>query len=218
MFDKKELAKKLKLYLICGEGETPRSLADKVDSALEGGVTAVQLRVKSWTSREIYDAARVLAQMAKRRGALFIVNDRLDIALACGADGVHLGQKDLPADAARRIAPAGFIIGGTARTRELAEDAERRGVDYIGCGSAFATKTKDDAVVIGPASIKNVLDAVALPSVAIGGITAQNLHLLSGCGCSGVALAAEIMASDDPGRRSAELIREIDRTLPGGKE
>ena len=125
-------------------------MIEKTRAALAGGVTAVQLRVKSWTGRETYETALKLKELCAERGALFFVNDRLDVALAARADGVHLGQKDLPVDAARAIAGPDFIIGGTARTPELAREAQRLGADYVGCGAAFGTATKGDAVVIGP--------------------------------------------------------------------
>lgn len=213
MFDRVQLAERLKQYLICGEGETPKSLPGKVEAALEGGVTAVQLRVKSWTAREIWQMARELSLTTKRYGALFIVNDRLDIALTSGADGVHLGQHDIPVDVARALAPDDFIIGGTARTRELALKAQALGADYVGCGSAFATATKGDAVVIGPQGIREALGAIDIPSVAIGGITLENLHLLADCGCSGISVSAAIMNSSNPGLLARELTKEIDKVF-----
>ena len=137
MYDRKKLAEKLRLYMICGEGDAPEAVIEKTRAALAGGVTAVQLRVKTWTGRETYETALKLKELCAERGALFFVNDRLDIALAAKADGVHLGQKDLPVDAARATAGPDFIIGGTARTPELAREAERLGADYVGCGAAF---------------------------------------------------------------------------------
>ena len=127
MYDRKKLAEKLRLYLICGEGDAPEAVIEKTRTALAGGVTAVQLRVKTWTGRETYETALKLKELCAERGALFFVNDRLDIALAAKADGVHLGQKDLPVDAARAIAGPDFIIGGTARTPALfAGESSRR--------------------------------------------------------------------------------------------
>lgn len=145
--------------------------------------------------------------MTKKHGALFIVNDRLDIALACKADGAHLGQNDIPICAAREAAGPDFIIGGTARTPDLALKAEKSGADYIGCGSAFATMTKDDAIVIGPGGIKKVTEQVKIPVVAVGGITAENAGLLAGCGCSGISLSAGIMRCDDPEGSARALYR-----------
>lgn len=211
--DRKKLAERLRLYLICGEGDSPEAVIKKAAAAIEGGVTAVQLRVKSWTGRECYDTALALKEICRAHGALLLINDRLDIALAAGADGVHLGQKDLPIGAARRLAGTDFIIGGTARTPELAREAQQLGADYVGCGAAFETATKGDAVVIGPYGIKKVLSAIDIPSVAIGGIELGNVKYLAGCGASGISLSGAIMRADDPEEAAAALIKEAGRVL-----
>ncbi len=211
MYDRRRLAKKLRLYLICGEGDRPGAVLEKTRAALAGGATAVQLRAKTWTAREIYETALKLRKICAERGALFFVNDRLDIALASGADGVHLGQKDLPVGAARAIAGPDFIIGGTARTPELALEAERLGADYVGCGAAFGTETKGDAVVIGPEGISGVLSSIKIPSVAIGGITRQNLRELADCGASGLAISGAVMRAADQEKAARELINEINK-------
>ena len=211
MYDRDKLAQKLRLYVICGEGDSPEETAAKTRAALAGGATAIQLRVKSWTARETYKTALVLKKLCSEADALFIVNDRLDIALAARADGVHLGQKDLPVDAARAIAGPDFIIGGTARTPELAREAQALGADYVGCGAAFGTATKGDAVVIGPSGIKAALSAITIPSVAIGGIELSNLHELAGCGASGVSLSGAVMRAQNPELAARELLREINK-------
>lgn len=215
MFDRAILEKKLKLYLVCGEGETADSLFAKAAAAMDGGVTAVQLRVKSWPARDFLAAASALADMAKRRNALFIVNDRIDVALACGADGVHLGQEDIPVGAARRMVPENFIIGASVNTNEQAAIARGQGADYLGCGSVFATATKNDALVIGPEGVRKALDGIGLPGVAIGGITLDNLSLLAGSGCCGISLVSEIMDSQDPQKRARELLDKINRVFTG---
>ena len=211
MYDREKLAQKLRLYVICGEGDSPAEVIAKTRAALSGGATAIQLRVKSWTARETYETALALKNLCKEAGALFIVNDRLDIALAARADGVHLGQKDLPVDAARAIAGADFIIGGTARTPELAREAQRQGADYVGCGAAFGTDTKGDAVVIGPSGIKKTLSAITIPSVAIGGIELSNLRELADCGASGVSLSGAVMRAKDPRGAAQDLLCEINK-------
>ena len=213
MRDRKNLAARLKLYLICGEGFTPKENIAKVSAALRGGVTAVQLRVKSWSGRECFGTALALKKLCREHGALLLINDRFDVAMAAGADGVHLGPSDLPVDAARRVAGPDFIIGGTARTPELAREAQRLGADYIGCGAAFGTATKDDAVVIGPEGIKEVLAAVEIPSVAIGGIGPANVSRLAGCGCSGISLSGAVMRAADPKEAAKALMREIDTSF-----
>ena len=209
--DSQKLARRLKLYLICGEGLTPEETLRKSALALDGGVTAVQLRVKSWTARECLRTAEELRKICHAHGALFFVNDRLDIALAAGADGVHLGQSDLPVPAARRIAGSGFIIGASSRTRELAAEAQRAGADYIGCGAAFGTSTKKDASVIGPEGIKCALSSTQIPAVAIGGINAGNIALLEGCGACGAAVSGALLNARDPEAEARKLIKEADR-------
>ena len=211
MYDRNKLAEKLRLYMICGEGDAPESVIEKTRAALAGGVTAVQLRVQTWTGRETYETALKLKELCAERGALFFVNDRLDVALAAKADGVHLGQKDLPVDAARATAGPDFIIGGTARTPELAREAQRLGADYVGCGAAFGTATKGDAVVIGPAGIKKTLSAIDIPSVAIGGIELANVRELAGCGASGISLSGAIVRAGDPEKAARALINEINK-------
>ena len=203
--NKQELAARLRLYLICGEGFSPEENIAAVKAALKGGVTAVQLRVKSWDAATAFQCALSLKALCSAANALFFVNDRIDIALAAAADGVHLGQKDIPVDAARRIAGKDFIIGGTARTAELAKRAQKLGADYIGCGAAFATGTKNDAVIIGPSGIRMALCGLSIPSVAIGGIDAGNLSLLEGCGADGAALSGSIMRAADPYSAALEL-------------
>lgn len=211
MSNEKSLADRLKLCLVCGEGETPESLTRKTELALTGGVTAVQLRVKSWDSREIFDAACLLRDICRLYRALFTVNDRLDIALACGADGVHLGRRDLPVADARRLAPRGFIIGATANTPAEVLAAKESGADYIGCGAAFSTTTKHDVNVIGPEGIKAAVSAARIPCVAIGGITPGNLRLLSSCRCSGISTSSAIMGCANPKERARELAEETGR-------
>ena len=205
-YDREKLKGKLMLYLLCGEGFTPEQNIKIVQEALEGGVSSVQLRVKSWDAGTAYKCALQLKELCRAHDALLFVNDRVDIALAAGADGVHLGQKDLPISEARRIAGPGLIIGGTARTPEAALKAQEMGADYIGCGAAFDTETKGDAVVIGPHGIRETLGAVSVPSVAIGGINSGNITKLAGCMASGAALSGSIMHSADPRRAAADLL------------
>lgn len=209
--DPKKLACRLKLYLICGEGLPPQETIRKAKAALDGGVTAVQLRVKSWTARECLRTAEELKEICRVYGALFLVNDRLDIALAAGADGVHLGQSDLPVSRARILAGDSFIIGATARTKEQIEEAQGSGADYIGCGAAFGTSTKKDASVIGPDGIKCTLSSTLIPAVAIGGINADNIALLAGCGACGAAISGALLNACDPKTEAQRLIKEIDR-------
>jgi thiamine-phosphate pyrophosphorylase len=208
-----ELYERLKLYLICGEGDDRAKLPEKVTRALEGGVTAVQLRVKTWDARDTYETALALRKITDAHGALFILNDRLDVALASGADGVHLGQKDLPVPAARKIAGRDFIIGATANTQERTKKAQDEGADYIGCGAAFPTGTKQNADVIGPQGIADALRGISIPSVAIGGINADNIEALAHCGCAGISLSQSVMKAPDPKVAALRLVQIIDQSF-----
>jgi thiamine-phosphate pyrophosphorylase len=192
------LAERLRLYVIPdpvqGNG---RPMAEQARLALEGGAGTIQLRHKEASSRGLYKEALEFRKLCDAHGALFIVNDRLDIALAVGADGVHLGAEDLPVAVARRLAPKGFIIGATARTPEAAVEAENNGADYLGVGAVFPTRSKRDARVIGPEGLRKVVQAVSLPCVAIGGITALGVPEILRTGASGVAVIGAIVGDSD---------------------
>jgi thiamine-phosphate pyrophosphorylase len=191
------LRKALRLYVIPDRGiGAPLSLEEQTRLAVEGGATAIQLRDKTADGGELLRAARVLSALCRERRVLFIVNDRLDVALLSGADGVHLGQSDLPVRDARRLAPRPFLIGASARTPAEALDAERDGADYIGAGAVFGTGSKSDAAVIGMEGLRETVSASALPSVAIGGITADNLPGVMLCGVDGVSVIAAAVRGD----------------------
>ena len=197
----KELAERLRLLYICGGGEEEIA---RLAALIRSGVTTVQLRMKNATGRELYERALAVKKNCREKDALFFVNDRLDVALACGADGVHLGANDLPIAGARRCVPRYFLIGATARTPETALQAERDGADYIGCGAAFPSTTKHDTTVIGPSGIAAVTQAVKTPVVAIGGINEQNLEQLGGAGIAGVAVSAAL---------HTDLLQALNRTI-----
>src|SRR5690606_16782211 len=177
----------------------PRSILEVVEAALDGGATAIQLRDKEATARELYDQARALREVTARHGALLFVNDRLDVALAAGADGVHLGPGDLPIHAARLAAPRPFLIGASTDDPAQARQLEAEGADYIGCGAVFGTTTKDVGDErIGPAGLAAVARAVSIPVVGIGGIQPDNAHLLRDTGAAGIAVIGAVMAAPDP--------------------
>lgn len=172
-------------------------------ATLEAGAGVIQLRDKRSTSRELLEEARALAALCREHGALFIVNDRLDIALASGADGAHLGPDDLPIADARRLSAAiapDFILGGSAGSVEQARALVEAGADYLGVGAVFeARPIKPDASAPrGPAIVRAVTDAVTVPVVGIGGITADNAPEVTAAGAAGVAVIREIVASPDP--------------------
>ncbi len=196
-----------------------RSVLGMVRAALAGGVTAVQLRSKARTARELVDVGCALAQACAEYGALFVINDRVDVALACGADGVHLGQDDLPCAAARGIGGPDLIIGVSAATEAEARAALMDGADYIGTGAVFATRTKSDAgAPIGPEGLCRVVRAVPLPVVAIGGLHADNAGAALAVGAAGVATISAVMGAEDVTRAAARLAAAVGRTPATGPD
>lgn len=169
---------------------------EKLERALRCGVDIVQLREKNLSSREYYRRAVEMRELTRRYDTVFIVNDRLDIAVLADADGVHLGQSDVPVKEARRILGADKIIGATARTVEQAVQAKEEGADYLGSGAWYATATKSDAVLLEEEVYKRILEKSGLPNVAIGGITAQNCERPLRCGAPGLAVSAGILQGD----------------------
>lgn len=195
------LRQRLRLMVI-----TDRELAGQrdwlavADEALQAGATAVQLRDKQATSGELLDMALALKPVASAHGALFLVNDRFDVALAAGADGVHLGDEDVPVSAVRHVVPRDFVIGRSADTEVDARKAEADGADYLGVGSVFGTLTKSEVLgeVIGTARLARVASSVSLPIVGIGGVTMENAALVARAGAAGMAVVSAVMAAPDP--------------------
>ena len=184
-----DLRKALRLYVIPDRLiGAPLSLEEQTRLALEGGATAIQLRDKSADGRELLETAKRMAELCREHGALFIVNDRLDVALLSGADGAHLGQSDLPVEEARKLAPRPFLIGASAHTGSEGEKAGRDGADYLGAGAVFETGSKGGARVIGLEGIRGLTAAVRLPVVAIGGISLENLPEVMETGVTGVSV------------------------------
>lgn len=185
-----------------------RTMAEVVEEALKGGATCIQLREKTLSEEEFIAEAKQVKIVCAKYNVPFIINDSVDVALACDADGVHLGQKDLEAGNAREILGPDKIIGVSAKTVEDALRAQERGADYLGVGAVFGTSTKLDATEVTKDRLKEVCEAVDIPVVAIGGITEQNISELKGYGADGVAVISAIFAQDDiqgAARRLKEL-------------
>lgn len=175
-----------------------RSLRDIVTAALEAGAPAVQLRDKDADAAVLLEEARELIALVRRFGARLFINDRLDVALACQADGVHLGPDDLPVAAARRIA-SDLLIGYSTDDPDTARRAERDGADYIGCGAVFGTHTKDvGGEAIGIERLNAVADAVNIPVVGIGGVTVDNVLSIGSSRAAGAAVVGAVMAAAQP--------------------
>lgn len=203
------LASGLRLYLVADLDQSSAPLDDVVAAALDGGVTAVQLRAKSLADREHLMLAREIRRLCDRAGALFFVNDRLDIALAAGADGVHLGVDDLPLEDARRVARTGLLIGYSPETDEQSMTARDRGADYLGVGPVFGTVSKADAgIPIGRETIRRRIGLAGIPVIGIGGITSDNAASVLETGAAGVAVVGAIMRAPDP-RTAAAWLRAV---------
>ncbi|MDN5347104.1 MAG: thiamine-phosphate pyrophosphorylase [Clostridia bacterium] len=193
-----------------------RPVVEVVRQALEGGARIIQLREKEMPPRELVALGRELRSLIKSFNATFIVNDRLDVALAVDADGVHVGQDDLPAAVARRLLGPGKILGVSVATVEEALRALADGADYLGVGSIYATGTKPDAgAPIGPARIKEIKSRVNLPVVAIGGINAANAGEVIAAGADGVAVISAVVGADDVRAAAAELLAVVRRSKSG---
>lgn len=181
------------------------TVEDAVRQALLGGVTMVQLREKDCPAREFYETAKKVKEVTEQFGVPLIINDRVDIALAVDADGVHVGQGDIPTAEARRLLGADKIIGVSARNVEQAEQAQADGADYLGVGAMFATGTKQDAKVISKEELRRIRAAVDIPIVAIGGIKTDNVNALRKTGIDGVAVVSAVIAADNIKAAAKEL-------------
>ena len=201
------LPEMLTLYAITDRGcLRGRDLAEQVELALQGGVTCVQLRDKELDTDELVQEARVLAEICHRYGAPLIINDDYRAAMLSGADGVHVGIEDASVSEIRRIAGEELIIGATAKTVEQARAAQKMGADYLGVGAVFPSPTKKNAIRITPDDLRAITASVKIPVTAIGGITADNVKEISGCGHRGIAVVSAVFAADDV-KAAAELLR-----------
>ena len=188
-----------------------RTTVDVVREAVAGGATCVQLREKQASTRDFLEEARALSALLRAQRVPLLINDRVDIALAVGADGVHLGQQDMPIADARRLGPPSWIIGVSAESIEDAIRAEKEGADYIGVSPVFATPTKTDtALPLGLEGLRAMRMAVRIPLVAIGGVQLHNAREVIRAGADGLAVVSAIVSADSPREAAAALRREID--------
>ena len=174
-----------------------QSLCEQVEAALRGGVTCVQLREKELDEAAFLAEAKEISALCRRYGVPFFVNDNVDIAIACGADGVHVGQEDMAAAQVRRRVGDGMMIGVSVHSVEEAVEAVKSGADCLGVGAMFSTSTKADASVLPREVLRDICNAVDVPVVAIGGIGKGNLMQLAGTGVDGVALVSAIFGAAD---------------------
>ncbi|KOR83928.1 thiamine phosphate synthase [Peribacillus frigoritolerans] len=199
----------LSLYLVTEESIAIEELTRIIAESVSGGVSIVQLREKNNSSLSFYKKASALKQLLNGLSIPLVINDRVDIALAVGADGIHIGQDDLPLPVVKKMVPEDMIVGVSVSTLEEALEAERNGADYIGVGSVFPTKTKQDATLMALEDLGEICRGVSIPAVAIGGITADNMSALSNSGLSGTAVVSAIMNADNPKTASESLLKII---------
>ncbi|MFP3154107.1 thiamine phosphate synthase [Lachnospiraceae bacterium ZAX-1] len=197
------------VYLVTDrELMTAATVAESVELAMIGGVTVVQLREKTASSREFYNTAAKVREITQKYGVPLIINDRLDIAIATNADGVHIGQSDLPPDVVRSIIGNDKILGVSVSNIAEAKEAERLGADYLGVGAMYATNTKTDAAVVSLDELAQIRKATALPLVVIGGINKTTIPNFIGTGIDGAAVVSAIVAQTDI-TAAARKIREL---------
>lgn len=199
------------LYLVTDRKQpAPGTFEKVVEEALKGGATLVQLREKEGDTGLLYERAVKLKQITKAYHVPLIIDDRIDIMMAADADGVHLGQSDMPAALARKLIGAEKIMGVSAGTLEEAVKAEKDGADYLGVGAMFPTATKKDADITTPETLRKIMDTVHIPVVTIGGMNERTIPLFKGYGLSGFAVVSAIMASREPEKAAKNLKRIID--------
>jgi thiamine-phosphate pyrophosphorylase len=182
-----------------------------VNAALEAGAPVIQLRAKGLPDRELYALASRVTEACSQRGVCCIINDRVDIALAVGADGVHVGADDLPVTVAAGLLGDGRVLGATARDPETARRHESAGASYLGVGPAYSTSTKDGLPPpLGPEGIARVAGAVSIPVIAVAGVTAERVPELIAAGAHGVAVISTLSEADDPRAATRALLAALD--------
>lgn len=203
-----------RLYFITDStGFEEAEFLERVESALKGGVTILQLREKNKSTREYIDIAEKVHDIAKKYGVPLIIDDRIDVALAVGAEGVHLGQSDMPIDAARKILGEDFIIGATAKTVPQALEAYNQGADYLGVGAIYPTTTKVKTVLTSVETLQEICKAVPLPVNAIGGLNKDNIFVLKDADIAGICVVSAIMKADSPYLATVDLINSAKSLL-----
>lgn len=199
----------LKLYLVTEESVPLEQLLTIVEEAIKGGVTCVQIREKTNSGKLFFEKAVKLKELTSRYEIPLYINDRVDIALAANADGIHVGQEDLPLPEIKKIVPPSMLVGVSAGTVEEALAAERDGADYIGVGAVFPTKSKDNAKLLPEGELERIIAAVSIPVVAIGGIKLENIAEIRETGIAGVAVVSEIMKAENPLEAAEDLRKEL---------
>ena len=196
----------LSLYLVTDKSDDVEKFLNTIEEAIKGGVTVVQIREKTAETLDFYNLALKVKEITSKYNVPLIINDRVDVALAVDADGVHVGQSDMPCDVTRRLIGDEKILGVSAATVDEAQKAEKDGADYIGTGAVFPTATKDDAPSVTKQDLKDVVDSIDIPVVAIGGINLENASQLKDTGIAGLSVVSAIMGAEDPKKASQDLL------------
>ena len=194
------------LYFITDStGFSEEEFLRRTEAALQGGVTLLQLREKNRTTREYLSLAEKVHELTRRYGVPLLIDDRLDVAMAMDAEGVHLGQSDLPIHIARRILGPDKIVGATAKTVPQATEAYEQGADYLGVGAIYPTTTKVKTVLTSTDTLRDICKAVPIPVNAIGGLNKTNIDVLCGIPIAGICVVSAIMKADDPRQAAVDL-------------
>lgn len=196
----------LSLYLVTDKSDDVEKFLKTIEEAIKGGVTVVQIREKTAETLDFYNLALKVKEITTKYNVPLIINDRVDVALAIDAEGVHVGQSDMPCDVTRKLIGEDKILGVSAATIDEAIKAEKDGADYIGTGAVFPTATKDDAPSITKQDLKDVVDSINIPVVAIGGITLENASQLKDTGIAGLSVVSAIMSAENPKKASQDLL------------
>lgn len=203
-----------RLYLVTDStGLSEDVFLGKVRAALEDGVTLMQLREKNKTTREYMDLATKVHAITREYNVPLIIDDRIDVAMAIGAEGVHLGQSDMPIDIARKIVGDDMIIGATTKTVSQALEAYQNGADYLGVGAIYPTTTKVKTVLTSVDTLKDICASVPIPVNAIGGLNKDNIDILKGTPIAGICVVSAIMKAEDSGKVTRELLDAISTVL-----
>ncbi|KJQ77337.1 thiamine phosphate synthase [Streptococcus oralis subsp. tigurinus] len=203
--------KVLKLYLVTNRyQDSLESFLEKVETACRSGVTIIQLREKNLTTNQYYQLAKQVKEITDAYQVPLIIDDRLDVCLAVDAAGLHIGDDELPVSVARKVLGPEKILGVTAKTVKRALEAETSGADYLGTGAIFPTTTKENAPITLISTLKTICQTVAIPVVAIGGLTSENIDQLIGTGIAGVAVVRDLMQAEDIEAKTQAFLTKLD--------
>ena len=201
----------LKLYLVTNRyQDSLENFLEKVETACRSGVTIIQLREKNLTTNQYYQLAKQVKEITDAYQVPLIIDDRLDICLAVDAAGLHIGDDELPVSVARKVLGPEKILGVTAKTVKRALEAETSGADYLGTGAIFPTTTKENAPITLISTLKTICQRVAIPVVAIGGLTSENIDQLMGTGIAGVAVVRDLMQAEDIEAKTQAFLTKLD--------